>query len=281
MLARTHGQSAVPTTFGKEIAIFSSRIKKELTLLNKIELCGKLGGAVGNFNSLNFAFPKINWPLLSTKFLSILDLKRSMITTQIAPPEDIIQIFQLFMRINNILIGFNQDIWRYISDDWVVQKGKENDVGSSTMPQKINPIEFENSEGNLIMANSLFEAFSKKLPINRLQRDLSDSTILRNIGVAFAHSLISYKSCLKGLNSISPNKEKILKDLNSDWSILTEALQIILRKEERMDAYENVAKLSRGKKMSKENWLKLIQLTKPKQKDILEKLTPEKYTGLI
>lgn len=280
MLARTHGQAAVPTTFGKEIAVFSLRIKKELISLSKVELYGKFGGAIGNWNSLKFAYPRKDWLRFSTKFLKTLGLNHSKLTTQIALPEDIIEIFQSFIRINNILIDFNQDIWRYISDDWVVQKGKENDVGSSTMPQKINPIEFENSEGNLIIANGLFETFSRKLPISRLQRDLSDSTVLRNIGVAYAHSLIAYKSCLKGLESISPNKGKILKDLNEDWAILTEALQITLRKEGRVDAYEKVAKLSRGKKLSREKWLELIKLTKPQQKNMLEKLTPENYTGI-
>ncbi len=279
MLGRTHGQSAIPTTFGKEIAVFSSRIKKELTTLSKIELYGKFGGSIGNWNSLKFVFPEKKWPAISTKFLKDLGLNHSKVTTQIAPPEDIIEIFQSFIRTNNILIDFNQDTWRYISDDWVVQKGKEKDVGSSTMPQKINPIEFENSEGNLIMANGLFETFSRKLPISRLQRDLSDSTVLRNIGVAFAHSLIAYKSCLKGLESISPNKQKILQDLNEDWSILSEALQTILRKEGKTDAYESVATKIRGKKMDKNGWLKLIySLNISKQsKNKLKNLTPENY----
>ncbi len=283
MLARTHGQPAVPTTFGKEIAVFSSRIKKELILLNKIEFYGKFGGAVGNWNSLNFAFPEKDWPALSTRFLKSLGLNHSKITTQIAPPEDIIEIFQLFIRINNILVDFNQDIWRYISDDWVAQKGKEKDVGSSTMPQKINPIEFENNEGNLVIANGFFETFSRKLPISRLQRDLSDSTVLRSIGVAFAHSLIAYKSCLKGLESISPNKQKMLQDLNEDWSILSEALQTILRMEGKTRAYESVAAQVRGKKMDKGSWIKLIDsLDIPKQsKNKLINLTPENYIGLV
>jgi len=282
MLARTHGQAAVPTTFGKEIAVFSSRLKKELAFLNKIELFGKFGGAIGNWNSLNFAFPEKDWPSISTKFLKTLELNHSKITTQIAPPEDIIEIFQLFIRINNVLVDFNQDIWRYISDDWVVQKGKEKDVGSSTMPQKINPIEFENSEGNLIIANGLFETFSRKLPISRLQRDLSDSTVLRNIGVAFSHSLIAYKSCLKGLKSISPNKAKILKDLNEDWSILGEALQTILRKEGKTDAYESVAAQIRGKKINKDGWLKLVKSLNisEENKNKLKNLTPENYIGI-
>ncbi len=282
MLARTHGQPAVPTTFGKEIAVFSSRIKKEQTSLNKIELYGKFGGSIGNWNSLKLAFPQKDWLAISTKFLKELGLNHSKVTTQIAPPEDIIGIFQSIIRINNILIDFNQDLWRYISDDWVVQKGKDKDVGSSTMPQKINPIEFENSEGNLIIANGLFETFCRKLPISRLQRDLSDSTVLRNIGVAFAHSLIAYKSCLKGLNSISPNKIKMLQDLNEDWSILTEALQTVLRKEGKTDAYESVAAQVRGKKLDNKKWSKMIDSLdiSKENKNKLKTLTPENYIGI-
>lgn len=282
MLGRTHGQPAVPTTFGKEMAIFSTRINKELNNLGNTKLYGKFGGAVGNWNALKFAFPNKDWPAISTKFIKTLGLNRSKVTTQIAPPEDIIAIFQSLLRINNILIDFNQDIWRYISDDWIVQKGKEKDVGSSTMPQKVNPIEFENSEGNLVIANGLFETFVRKLPISRLQRDLSDSTVLRNIGVVFAHSLIAYKSCLKGIQTISPNKEKILEDLNEDWSILSEALQTILRMEGKTDAYECVAAQIRGKKLSRNDWLKMINsLDISKQsKNKLKILTPENYTGI-
>lgn len=283
MLGRTHGQPAVPTTFGKEMAVFSTRIEKELRNLKNTKLYGKFGGAVGNWNALNLAFPTKNWQLLSTMFLKHLGLEHSKITTQIAPAEDLIEVFQNIFRINSIIIDFNQDIWRYISDEWLVQKGKMEFVGSSTMPQKINPIEFENSEGNLIMANGLFETFSRKLPISRLQRDLSDSTVLRNIGIAFAHCLIAYKSCHKGLESISPNKQKILQDLNEDWSILSEALQTILRKEGKTDAYESVAAQIRGKKLSRNDWLKLIDSLNISElgKNKLKNLTPETYIGLV
>ncbi|PIZ50224.1 adenylosuccinate lyase [Candidatus Woesebacteria bacterium CG_4_10_14_0_2_um_filter_39_14] len=283
MLGRTHGQPAIPTTFGKEMAVFSTRIEKELRNLKNTKLYGKFGGAVGNWNALHFAFPEKNWINLSEKFLKSLDLKQSMVTTQIAPTEDLVSLFQNLFRVNSILLDFNQDMWRYISDEWLVQKGKTEFVGSSTMPQKINPIEFENSEGNLVIANGLFETFSRKLPISRLQRDLSDSTVLRNIGVAFGHSLIAYKSCLKGLESISPNNGKILSDLNEDWSILSEALQTILRKEGKTDAYESVAIQIRGKKMDKKSWLKLIvslDISKP-SKNKLKNLTPEDYLGMI
>ena len=282
MLGRTHGQPAVPTTFGKEMFVFSTRIDKELRNLKNTKLYGKFGGAVGNWNALNLAFPTKNWQLLSTMFLKHLGLEHSKITTQIAPTEDLIAVFQNIFRINSIIIDFDQDIWRYISDEWLIQKGKTGFVGSSTMPQKINPIEFENSEGNLVIANGLFETFSRKLPISRLQRDLSDSTVLRNIGVAFAHSLIAYKSSLKGLESISPNKKILLKDLNEDWSILSEALQTILRKEGKTDAYEIVATKIRGKKLDKGDWLKLIRSLNisKESKNKLKNLTPENYIGI-
>lgn len=283
ILGRTHGQPAVPTTFGKEIAVFSARIKKEAASLKTLELYGKFGGAVGNWNALTLAFPEKKWPSLSTKFLKTLGLRHFMPTTQIAPSEDLISLFQTIYRINSVIIGFNQDMWRYISDDWIAQKEKNRFVGSSTMPQKVNPIEFENSEGNLVMANGVFETLCRKLPISRLQRDLSGSTVLRNIGVAFAHSLVAYESCQKGIDSIEPNKEKILADLNEDWSILSEALQTILRKEGKPDAYESVASQIRGKKLTKEGWIKLIgsiNISK-KEKDKLLNLTPETYTGIF
>lgn len=281
ILGRTHGQGAVPTTFGKEIAVFSVRLQKQLSILRKIKLYGKFGGSVGNWNSLALSFPKQNWITISTKFLKNLGLEHSTITTQIAPSEDIVEVFQTIQRINSILLDLDQDIWRYISDGWLVQKGKTKFVGSSTMPQKVNPIEFENSEGNLVMANGIFETFSRKLPISRLQRDLSDSTVLRNIGVAFAHSLVAYSSCLKGLETIEPNKEKVLKDLNEDWSILSEALQTILRKEGKSDAYEKVASLVRGKKIDQKVWKKMINSTELNKNDKkrLLKLTPSNYLG--
>ena len=282
MLARTHGQPALPTTFGKEMAVFSERIEKELSTLASVKLYGKLGGAVGNWNALFFSFPNKNWVKLSSSFLKKLGLEHSKITTQIAPPEDLIGLFQLLFRINSIILDLDQDMWRYISDGWIIQKGKSKDVGSSTMPQKVNPIEFENSEGNLEFANGLFETFCRTLPISRLQRDLSDSTILRNIGLSFAHSLIGYKSAIRGLSSIAPNKGRVLLDLSNDWGILTEALQIVLRKEGRADAYEKVAEEVRGKTLSARDWMKIVNLFDlplSKKRKLLA-LTPEKYIGL-
>jgi adenylosuccinate lyase len=282
-LGRTHGQPAIPTTFGKEIAVFLVRLNKELEKLRKIKLYGKFSGAIGNWNALYFAYPQENWPKLSTKFLNNLGLNHSYPTTQSAPNEDIVETFQILFRINSIFIDLNQDMWRYISDNWVIQKGKLKDVGSSTMPQKINPIEFENSEGNLILANGIFETLSRKLPISRLQRDLSDSTVLRNIGVTFAHCLIGYKSLVKGLESIELNKQEITNCLNANWAILTEAIQTILRKENVIGGYEKIAEKVRGKTLDQENWINLIdslELSR-KNKETLKKLTPNTYIGHV
>lgn len=281
MLGRTHGQPAVPTTFGKEMAVFSQRLKKELVKLSRIEFYGKFGGSVGNWNAHTLAYPKKGWVALSGTFLKTLGLKHNIYTTQIAPPEDLVELFHILLRINNILLDLNQDIWRYISDNWIVQKGKERDVGSSTMPQKINPIEFENSEGNLVIANGMFETFARKLPISRLQRDLSDSTVLRNTGTSFAHCLIAYKSLLRGLSTIELNKRQIEQDLNKNWSILSEALQTILRKEEKEKAYEKISKLFRGRSIDEDGWKRIVLSVNisDKSKNELLELTPGTYFG--
>ena len=281
MLGRTHGQAAVPTTLGKEFLVFYKRLNKEIRILQTAKLAGKLNGAVGNYNCLNFAYPKINWPKFSKDFVASFGLDVNQTTNQIAPFEDIIFVFQTFQRINGILLDFNQDMWRYISDNWLIQENKKGEVGSSTMPQKINPIMFENSEGSLIIANSLIEGFTNKLPISRLQRDLSNSTISRNFGLCLAYCLLAYENCLIGLLRVRANEEKIKEDLNSDWSILSEAIQIYLKKIGVKNGYEIVKELTRGEKMNKQDFLNMIDKLpiNNKQKQELKKLTPQNYIG--
>ncbi|KKR76100.1 MAG: Adenylosuccinate lyase [Candidatus Levybacteria bacterium GW2011_GWA2_40_8] len=279
MLARTHGQSAVPTTLGKEFAVFAQRISLQTQKLGGVELTGKLNGAVGNYNSLQFVYPNINWVNFSKNFVESLGFKFTLLTTQIQSPEDIIEYFQILRRINGILLDLCNDLWRYISDGWFMLSSRRGQVVSSTMPQKVNPIDFENSEGNLEIANGLIEVFERKLPISRLQRDLSGSTILRNMGVILAHSLFSYKGIYDGLSKISPNKEKMKQDLESDWSILSEALQTFLRKEGKKDSYLRVMEKTKGRRMSEADWKNLLKELGIKDKKLLT-LSPKKYIGL-
>lgn len=282
MLARTHGQPAVPTTLGKEFAVFASRLGSQLKILKKTKLTGKLNGAVGNYNALHFAYPKIDWIKFSKSFVQSFGLESNLITTQIDPYEDIIEYFQGVQRINGILLDLDQDIWRYISDGWLIQRSERGQVGSSTMPQKINPIDFENSEGNLKLANGLIEVFTRELPVSRLQRDLSNSTIIRNAGTVLGYSLLAYKGTLAGLSKIGVNKEKIEEDLNEDWSILSEAIQIIFRKERIKDSYLKVVELTKGRHFGQKEWQGLIQNLKisKENKNKLLNLTPSTYLGL-
>ncbi len=282
ILARTHGQPAVPTTFGKEFAVFSIRLKSQIDSLKKQQLTGKLNGAVGNFNALYFVNPDINWLKFSRDFVSSFNLKPNLITTQINPFEDIISLFQNLERINGILLDFDNDMWRYISDGWLKLAVKEKEVGSSTMPQKVNPIDFENSEGNLTLANGLMQIMNNKLYISRLQRDLSNSTIIRNIGTVLGYCLLGYRSVLTGISRIDVNLEQIDKDLHEDWSILSEGMQTYLRKENFKDAYLYVARYTKGKKFNKDSWQKLISglPIDKKHKEKLLKLTPSTYIGL-
>lgn len=282
MLARTHGQPAVPTSLGKEFLVFSKRFEKEIKSLEKNKFSGKINGAVGNYNALHFSYPNINWKKFSKVLLKKFGFDANLVTTQIAPYEDIISFFQNIQRINGIILDLDQDMWRYISDRYFSQIAKTNEVGSSTMPQKVNPINFENSEGNIIIANSLIDGYVDKLPISRLQRDLSGSTISRNFGVTLSHSILAYKNTINGLEKINPNKEKISEDLNADWSILTEAVQTFLKKEGIADGYEIIKKLTRGNKLSREDYLNLINKLpiNSKQKAKLLKLSPEIYVGI-
>ncbi len=282
LLARTHGQAAVPTTLGKEFLVFFERLEIEIQILKQIRFRAKLSGAVGNYNAHAFAYPNINWQKFSKDFLKEFRLEQHPSTTQIAPYEDIIFFFQTIQRINNIILDFDQDMWRYISDGWFNQENKKEKVGSSTMPQKINPINFEQSEGNIIIANSLIEGFTGKLSISRLQRDLSDSTISRNFGVTIAHSLLAYSLSGKGLSRVTPNNDIISESLNSDWSILSEAVQIFLKKEGVKNGYEIMKDLTRGEKLNRESFQEMINKLPldEAQKSELKKLTPEIYIGI-
>ena len=282
MLARTHGQPAVSTTLGKEFAVFASRLNSQLKTLNKIKLTGKLNGAVGNYNALAFIFPEIDWIKFSKDFVKSFNLEPNLITTQIDPYEDIIEYFQTIQRLNGVLLDLNQDIWRYISDGWLIQKSEEGQVGSSTMPQKINPIDFENSEGNINLGNGLIEVFSRELPVSRLQRDLSNSTILRNIGSVLGYSLLAYKSCLNGLSKIEIDKIKITEELNKDWSILSEAIQVVFRREKIGDSYLKVVEMTKGKHFGEKEWKNLVMSfpISKENRDKLLALTPLTYLGL-
>jgi adenylosuccinate lyase len=280
--ARTHGQTAVPTTLGHEFVVFAKRLNKEVRTLEESSLEGKLNGASGNFNALQDSYPKVDWISFAKKFVASFGFEPNLITTQIAPYDDMVKNFQTLIRINNILLGFDQDIWRYISDHWLAQENKKGEVGSSTMPQKINPIKFENSEGNLGKANALFEFFSRKLPVSRLQRDLSDSTVIREMGAPLGWSLLAYKNTIKGLGRVWPNVNLLGDILNKDWSILSEAAQIRMRKYGVKDPYSIMKDLTRGEEIDQKRWMQIVdQLPMTDEQKIdLKKLTPKKYIGL-
>ncbi len=282
MLSRTHGQPATPTTLGKEIANFVYRLDKYQKQLKSIPTEGKLNGAVGNFNAHTAAYPDVDWESCSSRLIKNLGLAENRYTTQIEPHDNIADIFYILSHINTILIDCSRDIWSYISFGYFTQKINPDEVGSSTMPHKVNPIDFENAEGNLGMANAILVHMSLKLPTSRMQRDLTDSTVLRNIGVAFSYSIIAYKSITKGLEKLSANKAKIAEDLENNYEVLSEAIQTIMRKNGSPDAYEQLKTLTRGKKLDKETLRKFIsELKIPNhEKEILSKLTPEGYTGL-
>ncbi len=288
MLARTHGQSASPTTFGKEMKVYAIRLERKVAELQNIKIQAKLNGATGNYTAHMSAYPNIQWTDFSTKFIEsfnksrTLKLEANLITTQIECHDSYVAIFDAVKHINTILLDFNQDMWRYISDGWVGQIPKEGEVGSSTMPHKINPIDFENSEGNLGIANALFEFFARKLPVSRLQRDLSDSTVERSFGTAFGHSYLAYTSLLKGLSKIKVNEIKIKEDLMAHPEVITEAIQTVLRREGVTMPYEKLKNLSRGKEITLKDihsFIDSLDISK-KVKDELKKITPLNYIGL-
>ncbi|MDX1901030.1 MAG: adenylosuccinate lyase [Gammaproteobacteria bacterium] len=281
MLSRTHGQPATPTTVGKEMANFAARLKRQMTQLIETMILGKLNGASGNYNALAFACPEVDWQILSKNFVSSLGLQWNPYTTQIEPHDCIAEFFAVLMRINTILIDFCRDMWGYISLDYFKQKTIHNEVGSSIMPHKINPIDFENAEGNLGIANALLDHMALKLPISRWQRDLSDSTVLRNTGVAVAHSILAWRSVLRGLDRVEPNLTKLNADLEAHWEILSEPIQTILRRYGVQNAYEQLKQFSRGKKITKESLHAFVgTLPLPEAiKNQLYALTPADYLG--
>ena len=283
MLAKTHGQPASPTRIGKEINVFSYRLKKQLALLKQTPISGKFGGATGNFNAHHIAFPEINWPEFAKKFLnSSLGIEREDWTTQISNYDNLAALFNGLARINTILIDLDRDFWQYISMEYFKQKIKEGEVGSSAMPHKVNPIDFENSEGNLGIANAIFTHLANKLPISRLQRDLTDSTVIRNVGVPLAHSVIAIQSTIKGLNKLILNESAIANDLDNMWNVVAEAIQTILRREGYEKPYETLKALTRtNSKVDAESISSFIDTLKvtDEVKNELKKITPHNYTG--
>jgi adenylosuccinate lyase len=284
MLARTHGQPASPTRLGKEIAVFVVRLEEQFNLLNDIPSASKFGGATGNFNAHKVAYPNIDWRAFGNKFVQEkLGLQHSFPTTQIEHYDHMAALFDCLKRINTILIDLDRDIWTYVSMDYFKQRIKAGEVGSSAMPHKVNPIDFENSEGNLGIANAIFEHLSAKLPISRLQRDLTDSTVLRNVGVPFGHTLIGFKSTLKGLNKLLLNESKFAEDLENNWAVVAEAIQTILRREAYPNPYEALKGLTRtNEKINKQsisNFIDTLEVSK-EIKEELKSITPSNYTGI-
>ncbi|MGZ3910634.1 MAG: adenylosuccinate lyase, partial [Flavisolibacter sp.] len=284
MLARTHGQPASPTTLGKELMVFVERLENQLEQLINIPISAKFGGATGNFNAHHIAFPRIDWIKFANEFVEgVLGLLRLQFTTQIEHYDNLAASFDCMKRINTILIDLCRDVWTYISVDYFKQKTKKGEVGSSAMPHKVNPIDFENAEGNFGLANALLEHLSAKLPLSRLQRDLTDSTVLRNIGVPFAHIVIGFKSIEKGLGKLVLNDEKIYQDLDNNWAVVAEAIQTVLRREQYPNPYEALKELTRGKKqIDKQTIHQFVEgLNVPAAiKKELKAITPHNYIGV-
>ncbi len=281
MLARTHGQPATPTTIGKEIANVIARLQRQVEQLIQTPILGKLNGATGNYNAFAATYPKVDWQKISKNFITELELTWNPYTTQIEPHDYLAEFFAVLTRINTILIDFSRDAWGYIAINYFQQKPLKHEVGSSTMPHKINPIDFENAEGNLGIANALLEHMALKLPISRWQRDLSDSTVLRNVGTAIGHTMLAYQAINKGLNKISPNIEAINADLNQHWEVLAEPIQMIMRRFGIEQPYEKLKNFTRGQQITKEILHHFIaELALPdKVKEELYQLTPSNYLG--
>ena len=285
MLAKTHGQPASPTRLGKEIRVFVYRLTKQLELLKKVACSGKFGGATGNFNAHNVAYPEIDWTAFANKFLTEkLKIEREQYTTQISNYDNFAAVFDNLRRINNIVVDLDRDFWTYIYMAYFKQKIKAGEVGSSAMPHKVNPIDFENSEGNLGIANAVLDHLGNKLPISRLQRDLTDSTVLRNIGVPLAHTIIAFKSTLKGLNKLIINKAAIEADLEDNWAVVAEAIQTILRREAYPNPYEALKALTRtNSKVTQASIAEFIDTldVSAELKEQLKQISPSNYTGKL
>lgn len=283
MLAKTHGQPASPTKLGKEWMVFVERLKNQVNQLNNITYNAKFGGATGNFNAHFVAYPGVNWPKFANDFCASLGLNRMQFTTQIEHYDGLAQMFDVLKRINTIWIDFSRDVWQYISMEYFKQKLKEGEIGSSAMPHKVNPIDFENAEGNLGIANAIFEHLSAKLPISRLQRDLTDSTVLRNVGVPLAHTIIALKSINKGLGKLLLNETAIAKDLELNWAVVAEGIQTILRREGFENPYEMLKDLTRTNKPIDQKtiseFIANLQVTEELKKELLN-ITPTNYTGI-
>ena len=281
MLSRTHGQTASPTTVGKELANVAFRLKRQRHQVAGTPLMGKINGAVGNYNAHLSAYPEVNWQANARSFVEALGLQWNPYTTQIEPHDYVAELFNAVSRFNTILMDLDRDLWGYISLGYFKQRTVEGEIGSSTMPHKVNPIDFENSEGNLGIANALLDHLAAKLPISRWQRDLTDSTVLRNLGVGFAHSLIAYKATIKGLSKLDVNPQRLAEDLNQSWEVLAEPIQTVMRRYQIDNPYEKLKELTRGKAMTPDAIREFIDtLDIPEQaKSELRALSPENYTG--
>jgi len=282
MLSRTHGQAASPTTLGKELVNVSARLDRQLRGFEGLEALGKMNGAVGNFNAHRVAYPDVDWPGMSARFVTSLGLTNNPYTTQIEPHDFVAEWFHALMRFNQIVLDYDRDAWAYISIEYFRQRKVEGETGSSTMPHKVNPIDFENSEGNLGVANALLEHMAAKLPVSRWQRDLSDSTVLRNIGAAFGHCLVAYHATLRGMSRLEVNPDAMATDLDGSWEVLAEAVQTVMRRHGLPEPYERLKSLTRGRQLTAALYRDVLeQLELPAaEKAALARLTPDAYTGL-
>jgi adenylosuccinate lyase len=282
MLSRTHGQTASPTTLGKEMANVSVRLRRQLQSVELVKPLGKFNGAVGNYNAHLSAYPDVDWPTVSREFVESLGLEWNPMTTQIEPHDYMAELFQAITRFNTILLDFDRDVWSYISLGYFKQKTVAGEIGSSTMPHKVNPIDFENSEGNLGLANAILAHLSEKLPISRWQRDLTDSTVLRNMGVGFGYSLLAYTSTLKGISKLQVNPQRLAEDLDNAWEVLAEPIQTVMRRYGIPEPYEKLKALTRGQAITQEtlqSFVSTLELPEDVKQDLMQ-LTPSGYVGL-